>query len=113
VVLPPVVPGGVTTGATFLEHLPVNNSQTAPVYIGPINSSHLTNVFLDLTLPSNELLTTVAISGLPAGETITSGTGMVYHGGADIVIQAVDFESGLTLSNFSDTAAYTARAAQN
>jgi Ca2+-binding RTX toxin-like protein len=105
IVLPPVVPGGVTVGATFTARLPVNNAQTAPVYLGPSNGSHTDNIFLNLTVPSNEVLTTVVISGLPAGETITSGTGNVYSGGGSITIQAADFNSGLTLSNFSNTAA--------
>jgi Ca2+-binding RTX toxin-like protein len=105
IVLPPVVPGGVTVGATFTARLPVNNAQTAPVYLGPSNGSHTDNIFLNLTVPSNEVLTTVTISGLPAGETMTSGTGNVYNGGGSITIAGVDFISGLTLSNFSNTAA--------
>ena len=98
VVLPPVVPGGVTLGATFTAMLPVNNAQTAPVYLGPVNGTHTDNIFLNLTVPSNEVLTSVTISGLPAGETITSGTGVVFNGGASITIAAADFNSGLNLS---------------
>ena len=105
VVLPPVVPGGVTIGATFTETLPVSNAQTAPVYLGPSNASHPNNFFLNLTLPNNEVLTTVVISGLPSGETITSGTGKIYSGGGPITILGTDFYSGLTLSNFAGTAA--------
>ena len=105
IVIPPIIPGGVTTGATFTLMLPVSNDQTAPVYIGPSNALHPNNIFLDLTTVVGEVLASVAISGLPAGETITTGSGQVYTGGGTINIPAGDFYSGLTLSNFSDMTA--------
>ncbi|OYX80753.1 MAG: hypothetical protein B7Y77_00125, partial [Bradyrhizobium sp. 35-63-5] len=101
--LPPVVVGGVTIGATFTARLPVSNAQTAPVYLGPSNAGHVDDIFLNLTVQPNEVLTTVVIDGLPAGEVITSGSGKTYSGGQSITILAADFYSGLTLSHFSNT----------
>ena len=78
------------TLAATVHVLPISNDGHFPVPLGP-------NISVTFDPRLVETFVSITISGLPPGDTITDGMGVIYHGDR-FTIPAANYLSGLTLT---------------